>query len=89
MAQFEEVEEFDITEWADVEEPYDFFDDDSSFEPLPPPMDTPFSFAVSLGGGCFVAKTMQLNGFRVAAGPFDYMVATPSLVAHCLDCCRS
>ena len=56
-----------------------------SFAPLVPPVATPFSYAVSLGGGCFVARTMHLNGFRCAAGPFDYMVATPALVAHCLD----
>ena len=33
-----------------------------SFAPLVPPVDTPISFSVSLGGGCFVARTMYLNG---------------------------
>ena len=44
---------------------------------------SPVRYAFSLGGGCFVAKAMTQRACRAMAGPFDYMVAPPALVAAC------
>ena len=74
-------------EWSEDDEPawWEEYDDSSyDFGPMLPDPAVPFRYAYSMGGGCFVAKSMAKNGLRKASGPFDYMVATPALVAHCL-----
>ena len=43
-----------------------------------------FSYAVSLGSACISAKLLETCGLRGFALPFDYVVSSGEMIAHCL-----